>query len=96
MSPESLQQGKYSIKTDVYSYAITMIEVLTRKQPYDGQDPVQVAISVAMNGLRPTIPASCPASLASLLKDCWNTDPEQRPDFDAIYEKLEQIETELV
>jgi serine/threonine protein kinase len=44
MAPEALQHSRYSTKTDVYSYAITLIEILSRKGPYPNVDAIQVAI----------------------------------------------------
>jgi hypothetical protein len=49
-----------------------------------------------MTNLRPEIPAHCPESLSSLIEECWHRDPDCRPDFEAIYERIEKIEEEIV
>jgi serine/threonine protein kinase len=35
-------------------------------------DPVQVAVAVVNQQIRPTIPPSCPAPLAQLMQACWH------------------------
>jgi hypothetical protein len=55
-------------------------EVLTRKEPWPGMDPVQVAFAVR-DGRRLDIPEFCPKDLAVLMKTCWLDDPMQRCHF---------------
>ncbi len=43
MAPESLLERKYSPKSDVWSYGVTLWEVLTRQEPYPELDNVQTA-----------------------------------------------------
>lgn len=42
MSPEAIRHKKYSEKSDVWSFGVTCIEILTRESPYPGMDAVQV------------------------------------------------------
>lgn len=44
---------------------------------------------------RPGIPASCPASLAELVAQCWHADPSRRPPFEDIIPTLDRIHSEL-
>ncbi|KAG0580630.1 hypothetical protein KC19_4G188300 [Ceratodon purpureus] len=46
MSPEVLEHKPYNHKADVYSFGITMWEVLTGEVPYSGLTPLQAAIGV--------------------------------------------------
>ena len=39
-------------------------------------------------GERLPLPAGCPAHLFSLMNRCWSYDPEQRPNFVVIEEKI--------
>ena len=41
-SPELLDGQKYSPKSDIWSFGIVCIEILTRKPPYPGMTPTQV------------------------------------------------------
>ena len=57
MSPESIKEKKYSEKTDAYSFAVLMWEILTRKEPYEDESLLQIALRVASQGaLPPTTP----------------------------------------
>ena len=40
------------------------------------------------SGVRPTFPLSSPPLYVSLMRDCWNTNPERRPTFAAIVARL--------
>ena len=70
---------------------MTMIEVLTRDVPYPLLPAYQVAAEVMKTNLRPSIPSNCPAPLAKLLQQCWAQNPEERPEFSDIYERLNQM-----
>ena len=70
---------------------MTMIEVLTRDVPLAHLPAFQVAAEVVRTNLRPSIPSNCPTSLAELLQQCWAQNPEERPEFSDIYERLNQM-----
>ncbi|XP_072267057.1 receptor-interacting serine/threonine-protein kinase 2 isoform X2 [Pyxicephalus adspersus] len=92
MPPEmyepNLNTGRGSVKHDMYSYAIIMWEVLSRKQPYEGATtPMQIMFSVA-KGNRPdlseeSIPSDTPYRdmFISLMQSGWACDPNDRPAF---------------
>ncbi|PRP82680.1 outer membrane autotransporter barrel domain-containing protein [Planoprotostelium fungivorum] len=100
MAPEALTEKVYSNKSDVYSFAITIEsdkdrwEILTGEDPYANRNVINVAIEVAMNGLRPTIPSDLDDKLANLMKVCWDRDLAKRPDFAAICAHLSQMRGE--
>ena len=41
-APELLEQLKYSFKSDIWSFGITCIEILTRNDPYPQMKPLNV------------------------------------------------------
>ncbi|KAL6581725.1 hypothetical protein OROMI_005739 [Orobanche minor] len=43
--------------------------------------------------LRPEIPRCCPSSVANVMKKCWDSNPEKRPDMDDVVTWLESIDT---
>eukprot|EP01117_Protostelium_nocturnum_P001787 TRINITY_DN1223_c0_g1_i1.p1 TRINITY_DN1223_c0_g1~~TRINITY_DN1223_c0_g1_i1.p1 ORF type:complete len:1266 (+),score=410.12 TRINITY_DN1223_c0_g1_i1:83-3880(+) len=90
MPPEAIKEQIYGPKTDVYSFGILIFEILSGEEPYQGIPPLQVAVSVSTQGIRPTLPPSVDptSSLAKLMCRCWNTDPAQRPSFVDICEQL--------
>ncbi len=42
-------------------------------------------------GFTPKIPRDCPAELANLMHECWNIDPELRPDMNTVYTRLSAL-----
>jgi serine/threonine protein kinase len=95
MAPEVLDGNSYNEKVDVYSYGIVMFEVVCRAIPYEesGLDAIKIAVAVS-KGRRPNldyIPKSCPENLISMMKECWDADPNKRPTMDLIIEKLRTI-----
>lgn len=51
----------------VVSFGIILWELLTREEPYPGNTGLQLAYDVAHKGLRPSIPAYCPAEYADIM-----------------------------
>ena len=92
VAPEVLREERYSEKADVYSFAILIWELLSRKVPFVGRSAIEVAHNVAYNGLRPTLPGSSPPALRDLILRCWDDDPSLRPPFETIHEELQRMD----
>ncbi|XP_024634910.2 serine/threonine-protein kinase STY46 [Medicago truncatula] len=91
MAPEVIEHKPYDHKADVFSFAIVLWELLTRKLPYEHLSPLQAAVGVVQKGLRPKIPRHCHPKLVELLQWCWQQDPSLRPSFSEILEFLLHI-----
>lgn len=90
MPPEVLQNGRVSCATDVFSFAMLLLEIITGDQPFKGMDTPAIIVGV-VEGLRPAIPHTCPEPLAELIRLCWRQDWTQRPTFGAIVKMLRDI-----
>jgi len=91
MAPESITKKEYSFKSDVYMYGMTLIELLTRNDPYPGQGPMEVAILIVRDGYRHPIPEYTPSELGNLIASCWRTNPDERTDFQTIFQTLQDM-----
>jgi predicted Ser/Thr protein kinase len=92
MAPESLRSAKYSTKSDVWSFGILCWEVLSGEEPHTKSDPLTVGVAIRDQGLTPEINNDWDPALISLMKDCWKVDPDQRPEFDEICERLGRLD----
>ncbi|XP_052308857.1 serine/threonine-protein kinase STY8 isoform X2 [Populus trichocarpa] len=92
MAPEVIEHKPYDHKADVFSFGIVLWELLTGKLPYEHLSPLQAAVGVVQQGLRPSIPSHSHPKLAELLERCWQQDPSLRPDFSEIVELLQQLD----
>jgi len=55
--------------------------MLARKPPFSGakMTPLQAALAVVVDDVRPTMPNFVPPDLARLVRQCWDKDPNKRP-----------------
>jgi hypothetical protein len=83
-----IRHEQYDERCDIYSWAILACEVMTYQLPFDGQTPLEAAMGVARNGLRPALPDDCAAWLAELVQQAWHQQPQQRPSFSEICKRL--------
>jgi len=87
MAPESLSKRVYSRKTDVFSFAVTMYEILTRTEPWKDETLTNAGLKT-LTGERMTIPSETPQFLKELITRCWDAEPSNRPEFTEIYDIL--------
>jgi len=88
MAPESMERKIYNEKTDVWSFGVTIWEMITAMDPYPELTPIQTVVQVCQNKVILEIPKSSPV-LETIMALCFRFNPEKRPSFKEIYEKLE-------
>jgi serine/threonine protein kinase len=87
MASRATIQGN-SQKSDVWSFGVTVWEVLTRQNPYANMDLIQVATNVCYKNLCPETPPHTPTIIAQLLTSCFQRKPELRPHMREISQLL--------
>jgi len=90
MAPESILGRFYNEKTDVWSFGVTMWEILTATDPYPELDPIQAGIKVARDNLTLQIPKECPILVKNIMNLCFKYKPDERPTFKEIFSKLSE------
>ncbi|KAJ6307617.1 hypothetical protein OIU76_017417 [Salix suchowensis] len=97
MAPELLDgnSNRVSEKVDVFSFGIAMWEILTGEEPYANMQFGAIIGGIVSNTLRPRIPENCDAGWRKLIEECWSFDPEARPSFTEITNRLRVMSTAL-
>ncbi|XP_011191095.1 tyrosine-protein kinase hopscotch [Zeugodacus cucurbitae] len=95
-APESIRDNTYSYKSDVWSFGVTMHEIMSRGgNPYLGGQPGlkgEEIMNRLYNGERLPKPELCPQIIyETLILPCWELEPEKRPDFGVILESIQNL-----
>ncbi|BCW78043.1 Stk1 family PASTA domain-containing Ser/Thr kinase [Arthrobacter sp. NicSoilC5] len=98
ISPELVLGKPADARSDVYSVGIMLYEMLTGRQPFEGEAPIQVAYQHVNGMVGP--PSDLVPRLAGevdeLVQWCTANDPENRPvDGNALLQELRHIRTNL-
>ncbi|XP_034436324.1 tyrosine-protein kinase fynb isoform X3 [Hippoglossus hippoglossus] len=92
-APEAALYGKFTIKSDVWSFGILLTEQVTKgRVPYPGMNNREVLEQVE-RGYRMPCPQDCPISMHELMLQCWKKDAEERPTFEYLQAFLEDYFT---
>jgi predicted Ser/Thr protein kinase len=91
MAPESIANKEYSTKSDVWSFAVIMYEIISRQEPHVAGDPLEIAVKIRDQGATPGIPDECPEPLATIMQRCWTKEAQQRPTFQEITDYLDKV-----
>ena len=93
-APEILMGMKFTLKSDVYSYAIIMYELLTREEPfYDEKSNKQIKNAILTKDKRPIWNENVHPNYKKLTEICWDKDPNKRLSFIKIIERLKELQT---
>ena len=87
--------GKFSEKTDVWAFGVTMWELFTLAQdvPYphlSDEEVVQNALEIEHRQF-PSKPPICPDPVYKLMERCWCVDGQQRAAFQEIDQSLQEL-----
>ncbi|KAK2138911.1 hypothetical protein LSH36_2238g00026, partial [Paralvinella palmiformis] len=76
---------KVNKMADVYSFAIILVEIFTRDDPYveltDHMEPVKILELIKDKDIRPNINDLKPTSIRAVIGSAWDSDPCRRPSF---------------
>ncbi|KAG6547115.1 hypothetical protein Mapa_011367 [Marchantia paleacea] len=92
MAPEMIRNKSFSTKADVYGFGIILWELFTGQTPYEDMSTIQAAFAVVHKHTRPPIPDTCPRPLRQLMEECWAENPEKRPHFWQIVQRLDELQ----
>ncbi|XP_014406156.1 PREDICTED: tyrosine-protein kinase HCK isoform X3 [Myotis brandtii] len=92
-APEAINFGSFTIKSDVWSFGILLMEIVTYGRiPYPGMTNPEV-IRALERGYRMPRPEHCPEELYNIMTRCWKNRPEERPTFEYIQSVLDDFYT---
>lgn len=86
MAPEVIELKGASPKSDIWSLACTVIELLTGRPPYAEISNSMTVMFRIVEDKIPPLPEGCSESLKDFLRLCFNKDPKRRPTAEALCE----------
>ena len=88
-APEAALYNKFTIKSDVWSFGILLVELVTHgRVPYPGMTNAEVLAQVE-RGYRMPKPMDTPDALYGIMLECWKKNEWERPTFDYLQSLLE-------
>jgi serine/threonine protein kinase len=101
-APEIYFGKEFSPQSDIYSLGVILWEAVHRcltgkyQEPYAEYSQIvfdfQMVVHSAKHDKRPTISATCPGPVASLIQRCWSKMVEERPTLDEVSLILNELD----
>ncbi|XP_071997816.1 proto-oncogene tyrosine-protein kinase ROS isoform X2 [Engystomops pustulosus] len=92
MAPESLIDGIFTTRSDVWSFGVLLWEMFSLgQQPYQGYSNIEV-LHYVRSGERMDSPDNCPDDMWDIMLKCWAQNPSQRPSFVQIQKQIEELQ----
>jgi serine/threonine protein kinase len=85
------------MESDVFSFALILYELVVGKPPFSkGLKQQSLTKLLTLDNARPDIPDFVLPEVGKLIRDCWATDPDDRPSFNQILRRLERMNFKLI
>uniref|UniRef100_A0A182UVX6 Tyrosine-protein kinase n=1 Tax=Anopheles merus TaxID=30066 RepID=A0A182UVX6_ANOME len=87
-APEALKEGKFSNKTDMWSFGILLWEIYSfGRVPYP-RIPLADVVKHVGSGYKMEAPEGCPPEIYEMMRQAWDLVPEKRPTFAELKRRL--------
>ncbi|CAB4417931.1 unnamed protein product [Rhizophagus irregularis] len=94
VAPEVLRGKPYTQAADIYSFGMVMYYIITGRQPFENCAHDGLLALDICRGIRPEIP-EIPELKSNqyidLMKKCWDSDPDNRPNVELIHTMLADV-----
>ncbi|XWS48963.1 hypothetical protein CRYUN_Cryun13aG0122500 [Craigia yunnanensis] len=90
-APELLRNEPSNEKSDVFSFGVILWELMTVSIPWNNLNSLQIVGVVGFMDRRLDLPEGLDPQVASIIRDCWLSDPENRPSFEDIINRMTGI-----
>ena len=91
--------GKFSQKSDVWAFGVTMWEIFTlaKEQPYNDMSDEQVVENALKGKNRKTLPRPdmCPLKVYKIMLECWEHNSHQRATFEELFQLLTSVHQDV-
>jgi serine/threonine protein kinase len=94
-APEVLSGEEYDEKVDLFSYAMTLVELVHGTRPWEDTGSTAEAVPFrVVGGERPDSQLKeATSGMSNLIKSCWAQTPGDRPTFPVVVVTLEEMST---
>lgn len=90
---ECIEHGKFSHKSDVWSYGVTCWEMFTRGLEPDLPQKPENLLQLLKNGKRLNLKPPCNPNIYSvLIRPCWDHVPSARPNFSEVIAVIRELQ----
>jgi len=99
LSPEILRgETGNTVESDAFAFGVVLYEVYSRKDPYEGEKPLEVLrlVADAAAKKRPIPPASMPPKAKALMAECLADTASQRPTFEELDLQLKRLDVSIM
>ncbi|RIB24269.1 kinase-like domain-containing protein [Gigaspora rosea] len=95
IDPQCLKNSGYkrTTKSDIYSFGVILWEISSGHKPFPKLSRAQTAIKIFQD-VRETPVGGTPPQYEQLYKQCWDVDPNKRPDIKEVLSLLTQLTIE--
>lgn len=83
LSPEQLQEGIFTEKTDIWACGCLLYQMACLKPPYTGESQLTVAMNIKNSSFVP-LPSMYSKELSRVIKWCLGKNPADRPNIDEL------------
>ncbi|GBB84048.1 hypothetical protein RclHR1_10690011 [Rhizophagus clarus] len=95
IDPKKLRYPKYSLnkKSDVYSVGVLLWKISSGHPPFVNESyPYDISLVLQiLQGHRETIVPGTPIDYSNIYTECWNGEPDNRPNMDRVVTKLRAL-----
>ncbi|KAF0541056.1 kinase-like protein [Gigaspora margarita] len=81
----------FGTKSNIYCFGVLLWQISSGLQPYSSLTPVKMVDHIS-RGKREELFAGTPVKYYELYQECWQHDPDQRPDCLMAYNKLKLVD----